>query len=173
MASNWLYEKVSDDFSPRFVLGEHGASPLVCFGINPSTAVPEKLDRTLSSVRNVSKAKFDGWIMLNLYPERATNPNDLSREIDEHIHARNIHHIGKIFRDYANPTVWAAWGGIIEIRPYLRRCLKEIVTILPSKTKWVHRGKLSKGKHPHHPLYLKKELAFEKFDMNDYLKNLK
>lgn len=168
----WLYERVSDDLSPRFVLGEHGASPLVCFGINPSTAVPEKLDRTLASVRNYSLGRFDGWIMLNVYPERATNPNDLAREMDEEIHARNIRHIRKIFRDYQNPVVWAAWGGIIETRPYLSRCLKDIVRSLPPKTRWFHRGQLCKGKHPHHPLYLRKEWDFERFDMNAYLESL-
>ena len=46
----WIYRFLSEK-EDRFVLGEMGLSPLVCFGINPSTAVPEKLDRTLSRVR--------------------------------------------------------------------------------------------------------------------------
>lgn len=172
MASQWLYEKVSDDLSPRFVLGEHGDSPLVCFGINPSTAVPEKLDRTLASVRNVSKNKFDGWIMLNVYPQRATDPQELSHTMDKQIHGRNLEHIEKIFRVYKDPTVWAAWGGIIEMRPYLIQCLKDIIKTVPPKTKWVSRGALAKGKHPHHPLYLKKNAPFERFDMKGYIKKL-
>jgi hypothetical protein len=172
MSTKWIYEKVSDDRSPRFVLGEQGKTPLVCFGINPSTAVPEKLDRTLASVRNYSRPQFDGWIMLNVYPQRATNPKDLHTVMDENIHRQNVRHIRKIFTTYSNPTVWAAWGGIIEIRPYLKRCLKDIVKVLPPDTRWMRRGSLSKGRHPHHPLYLKKEFGFEVFDMTGYLKGL-
>ena len=73
----WIYRFLSEK-EDRFVLGEMGLRPLICFGINPSTAVPEKLDRTLSRVKNESMIrKFDGWIMLNIYPQRATDPRKM------------------------------------------------------------------------------------------------
>lgn len=50
----WIY-KNNDDNSVRFILGEDGKSPLVCFGVNPSTATPEKLDRTLVQVQKTAK----------------------------------------------------------------------------------------------------------------------
>jgi len=166
----WLYEKNYNN-SARFVLGEHGKRPLVCFGINPSTAVPDNLDRTLSRVRNESKDRgFDGWIMFNLYPQRATNPENMHKAIESRIHKINKQHIRDIFIRYSNLTVWAAWGGIIQKRPFLKNCLREIVTMLPSSVKWVHMGELVAKQHPHHPLYLKKGLPFRSFDMNRYLK---
>jgi len=67
----WIYER--PDEKSRFVLGEIGERPLICFGVNSSTAEPgvKNLDHTLSSVRSVSKQEeFDGWIMLNLYAKR-------------------------------------------------------------------------------------------------------
>lgn len=76
----WIYKKTTDN-SSRFVLGEPGSNSLVCVGVNPSTATPEKLDNTLRTVKKLSAVHgFDGWIMLNLYPQRATNPNDMHAE---------------------------------------------------------------------------------------------
>ena len=60
----------------RYVLGRVGRRPLVCIGINPSTAQPGALDPTLKSVERLANANgFDSWIMFNVYPQRATNPN--------------------------------------------------------------------------------------------------
>ena len=45
----WYYEPHT--YQPyRFVLGRVGRHPLVCIGINPSTAQPGALDPTLKSV---------------------------------------------------------------------------------------------------------------------------
>jgi hypothetical protein len=65
----WIYER-SADGSARFVLGTVGVNPLVCFGINPSTAVPNAPDGT---VARVSKFAVDSWTMLNVYPQIATD----------------------------------------------------------------------------------------------------
>jgi hypothetical protein len=45
---DWIYEKAEDD-SSRYVLGIKGKKPLVCIGVNPSNAEPEKLENTLKS----------------------------------------------------------------------------------------------------------------------------
>ncbi len=39
----WIYEH-SEDNAYRYILGTQGNNPLICFGVNPSTACPEKLD---------------------------------------------------------------------------------------------------------------------------------
>ncbi len=165
----WIYKNTSDN-KARFVLGEKGNNPLVCFGVNSSTAEPEALDPTLTRVRNQSVANnFDGWIMLNLYPQRATNPKDMHQKRNKDIHTKNLYWINKIFLKHPNATVWAAWGGIINQRNYLKHCLKEIIPLVPSSTKWVRRGDLVGGKHPHHPLYLRNDLSFVSFDISQYL----
>ncbi len=171
----WIYIK-NDDNSARFVLGEAGRRPLICFGINSSTAKPpcsqsnpeENLDPTVKRVRRCSQDGFDGWIMLNIYPQRATDPKRIHTEKNGALHKRNLSEIKKIFCLYPSLKVWAAWGNLIEKRPFLMRFLKDIVALNPS-IQWVCKGKTKKG-HPRHPLFLKKGRAFESFDMEEYLK---
>ena len=78
----WYYEPHT--YLPyRYVLGRVGRHPLVCIGINPSTAQPGALDPTLKSVERLANANgFDSWIMFNVYPQRATDPNDMDRAPD-------------------------------------------------------------------------------------------
>ena len=67
----WYYEPHTYQ-SYRYVLGRVGKHPLVCIGINPSTAQPGALDPTLKSVERLAAANgFDSWIMFNVYPQRA------------------------------------------------------------------------------------------------------
>ena len=66
-------------------------SPLVCIGINPSTAQPGALDPTLKSVERLANANgFDSWIMFNVYPQRATDPNDMDRVPDRALCDENL-----------------------------------------------------------------------------------
>ena len=47
--SRWLY--VPNRYCDyRYILGTRGSRPLICVGINPSTAAPNALDNTLKSV---------------------------------------------------------------------------------------------------------------------------
>ena len=73
----WLYAPTT--FLPyRYVLGKRCERPLVCIGINPSTADPMRLDPTLQSVERIAaRGGFDGFMMMNVYAQRATVPNEL------------------------------------------------------------------------------------------------
>ena len=51
----WYYEPHTYQ-SYRYVLGRVGKHPLVCIGINPSTAQPGALDPTLKSVERLAAA---------------------------------------------------------------------------------------------------------------------
>ena len=171
---DWLYEN-DEGNKTRYVLGTKGETALVCFGINPSTAEPNKLDRTLESVQRIAHNNdFDSWIMLNIYPQRSTDPNGMHDELDIKIHKNNLFHIDKVLSKYNPPVIWAAWGTLINTRPYLAKCLEEIYAItLKYNCKWVTIGKCSIDGHPHHPLYLNSELEPETFDISSYLKQLK
>lgn len=166
---HWLYEH-NDLNTARYILGTEGKNPLVCIGINPSTAEPDNLDPTLQSVDRISKANgFDSWIMLNIYPQRSTNPDGLHLNREYVICDENKSWITKILKEY-NPTIWAAWGTNITKRPYLVNCLNEIVQIAnENNCKWVDYGERSIKGHPHHPLYLKKSSISSEFDINSYL----
>ena len=66
-SDKWLY--VPDFYTEyRYILGTRGSYPLICIGINPSTAAPDDLDNTLKSVSRIAAHNgFDSWIMFNVY----------------------------------------------------------------------------------------------------------
>ena len=75
----------------RYLLGTRGEKPLVCIGINPSTAEPDRLDPTLQSVERVAKNNgYDSFLMFNVYAQRATRPNDMERVCNEALHRANM-----------------------------------------------------------------------------------
>ena len=75
----WLY--VPNVYSEyRYILGTRGDRPLICMGINPSTAAPDALDPTLQSVERVARSNgYDSFLMFNVYAQRATRPDDMHR----------------------------------------------------------------------------------------------
>jgi hypothetical protein len=112
---NWIYSNNTDN-TARFSLGIEGNKTLVCIGINPSTASPEKPDATIRKVSKIAEIKgYDSWIMLNLYPQRATNPDLLHPISDIDLHQENLRIIASVFAQN-KPSVWAAWGNLIEKR---------------------------------------------------------
>jgi hypothetical protein len=50
----WLYQNNRTN-TVRYVLGTEGHYPLICFGVNPSTAEPDNLDPTLKSVDRIAR----------------------------------------------------------------------------------------------------------------------
>ena len=175
--ARWLY--VPNTYSEyRYILGTRGSRPLICIGINPSTAVPGDLDNTLKSVERIAAGNgFDSFLMFNVYAQRATRPEDMDRSFNETLHRENMEafryilaRVGKAYR----PAVWAAWGTIIEKRPYLPDCVRDMVSIgAEYDARWLCAGKCSKKGHPHHPLYLRKDEAVREFDVEAYLNTLK
>ena len=71
------------------------------------------------------------------------------------------------------PAVWAAWGAVIEKRPYLPDCVRDMVEIGSRfGAEWLCAGKRSVKGHPHHPLYLRKDEKTLPFDVKEYLDTL-
>ena len=75
--TRWLY--VPNRYSEyRYILGTRGRKPLICMGINPSTAAPDALDPTLQSAQRIALANgYDSFLMFNVYAQRATRPDDM------------------------------------------------------------------------------------------------
>ena len=167
----WIY--IPDFYSEyRYVLGTVGKKPLITIGINPSTAEPDNLDNTLKSVQRIATHNgFDSFIMFNVYAQRATDPDDMDRELNLMLHAENMKAFEYILkRSGDSPAIWAAWGAIIEKRGYLKDCIADMIAIGESYgAKWYTAGKKSIKGHPHHPLYLKKDSLVEDFDVKEYL----
>ena len=166
----WLY--VPDFYTDyRYILGTRGEKPLICIGINPSTAEPGNLDNTLKSVQRIAGANgFDSFIMFNVYAQRATRPEDMDRALDPRLHRENMAAFGYVLAHGGPaPAVWAAWGNIIEIRGYLKDCLLDMIDLgRRYGAVWYTAGARSKKGHPHHPLYLKKDSALDPFDAAAY-----
>ena len=89
-AERWLY--VPDFYADyRYILGTRGVRPLICIGVNPSTAAPDDLDPTLQSVQRIALANgFDSFVMFNVYAQRATRPADMERELNPALHRENM-----------------------------------------------------------------------------------
>jgi len=169
----WLY--VPDHYSEyRYLLGTRGQRPLICVGINPSTAIPDRLDNTLKSAERIALHNgYDSFVMFNVYAQRATDPDDMERELNPVLHQENMKAFSWLLsQSAAPPDIWAAWGAIIEKRPYLPACVLDMAAIGQRfNARWFTAGPRSKAGHPHHPLYLKKDAPLDPFnDLTDYLK---
>jgi len=167
----WIYHH--DEPLTRYSLGIEGSNPLVGIGVNPSTAKPGDLDPTVTNVARFAENNgYDGWLMFNLYPQRATNPDKMHKHFQKKIHQKNIAVIESLVQHYS-PDVWCAWGTLIEKRPYLNRCLRDIYNVLSTfGCTYFRRGKISKAGHPHHPLYLRKTEPLREFNLQSYLNKI-
>ena len=158
----------------RYILGIRGENPLICVGINPSTAKPGDLDNTLKSVERIALGNgFDSFIMFNVYAQRATNPDDMEKTCNLLLHKENMAAFQYVLSLSSAPAVWAAWGTIIEKRDYLPDCLRDMLKIGEQcGASWHCAGAVSKKGHPHHPLYLRKDEKLRPFDVPAYLEKL-
>ena len=122
--------QASSDNCQRYVIGKSGARPLHVIGLNPSTASQNKSDTTITKINNFSiQNKYDGFLVYNLYPIRATNPDNLPARYN----AKVIHNNAKIIFDYISDSnqmdIWVAWGQMINKRSYLIKSLSEIMML--------------------------------------------
>lgn len=160
------------DALTRFALGKKGTNPLIVFGINPSEADDKIPDSTIKRVIGFAKSLGnDGWLMLNIYPQRNVNPDMLHLEMNEDWHWNNMLTITRHIQALENPTLIAAWGTNIIRRPYLKQCLSSVMDGV-SELPWKTIGPLTNEGHPKHPLYLNGDLQLEEFNMPTYLSKL-
>ncbi len=169
----WLY--APNFYSEyRYILGTRGQNPLICIGINPSTAKPDDLDNTLKSVERIALGNsFDSFIMFNVYAQRATDPDAMEKTCNLTLHRENLQAFRYILSLSKAPAIWAAWGAVIEKRRYLPECVRDLLEAgREYGAQWYCAGKITKAGHPHHPLYLRKDEKLKSFDVEGYLENL-
>ncbi len=170
-ADKWLY--VPNAYSEyRYILGTRGKKPLICIGINPSTAAPDALDPTLQSAQRIALSNgYDSFLMFNVYAQRATRPDDMERECNAFLHEENCKAFAYLLSLSPQPAIWAAWGNIIEKRPYLMDCLRDFAAQgQTAGARWFSAGPPLKSGHPHHPLYLKRDTVLLDLDIAAYLR---
>ena len=168
--TKWLY--APNFYSEyRYILGTRGTKPLICIGINPSTAQPDDLDNTLKSVQRIALGNgYDSFLMFNVYAQRATDPDAMERVCNPLLHRENMEAFRYVLSLSDSPAIWAAWGAVIEKRGYLKDCLRDMLDIgRKYGAQWYCAGAITKKGHPHHPLYLRKDEKLRPFDVEHYL----
>lgn len=163
----WIYKRNQTN-SARFVLGEYNSfadTTLICVGINPSTAEPDKLDNTLRRVKAIAAEHgYVNWVMINIYPQRATESDDLHAQCDMQLHSDNLTEIKNLLTSFCNADILLAYGNLIDKRPYLKNCFGDIMQLVGPR----FAGKLycirrTKNGNPVHPLYQKTTAPFTEF----------
>mgnify|MGYP004490391749 FL=1 len=168
--TKWLY--APNFYSEyRYILGTRGTKPLICIGINPSTAQPDDLDNTLKSVQRIALGNgYDSFLMFNVYAQRATDPDAMEKVCNSLLHRENMEAFRYVLSLSDSPAIWAAWGAVIEKRGYLKDCLRDMLDIgRKYGAQWYCAGAITKKGHPHHPLYLRKDEKLRPFDVEHYL----
>ena len=162
------------DNSARFLLGTEGKKKLFVMGVNPSTADARHADHTIRKIEGfIRRAGFDGFVMANIYPARATNPHLLDLQANQHLIDQNITQIITQLQQVESPLIWAAWGNTIEKRAYLFPCLEHLKNaIRPYHPKWLQCGSLTRRNHPRHPSRLSYDMPFQEFEIDRYCESL-
>ena len=147
--------KMVGDERVRYSLTHKGDNPMIVIGINHSPADKDKPDATMRRVMGFAERYgFDSFVMLNVYPLRATNPAALPQECDAELHTANIREIVNVVSSHPGASILLAYGGNINSRKYLRPCLRDIVeAIKPYSPKYFQIGTaLNRDGSPKHPL---------------------
>jgi hypothetical protein len=154
----------------RFTLGKTGQHKLFVVGLNPSTATQEKSDVTVAKVKGVADRNgFDGFVMLNLYPVRATDYNELPNIENREASQENLAKIEQLISVETSQAIWAAWGKGILARSFFKSlCLELFTRLAPHGVVWKHFGPLTKSGHPRHPSRLNYSWHFSDFDVVRY-----
>lgn len=167
----YIYATSNDDVGVRYVLGKPAKKNIICFGINPSTATPEKLDKTIQNVVKIAENNgYDGWIMLNVYPKRETQSALLQQICKDFAqtdyHKNNLKVISDILNCEKEPSVWCAWGNSIMNASELYGYLQDIYELLSKKNiKWLElKGMRTKSGHPRHPSRVRHSCKLAEFE---------
>ncbi|MFS2242364.1 DUF1643 domain-containing protein [Microbacterium sp. OR16] len=137
----------------RFAIGrvdKRCADPLVVLGMNPSHATMKRSDRTVNRVIRASEELgHDGWVMLNLYPERNPDQQSLGK-YSKKLSKKNARAIVKRVRKLGVKRILGAWGDLKH--PALKRARSDVLKRLKKAGIEVYYfGSLTKNGNPRHP----------------------
>src|SRR3546814_4018098 len=108
--------------------------------------------------------------MLNLYPQRSTDPRGMHLVNEAARQEENEQHSAALL-DGRPLTLLGAWGELIATRSYLPQLLAGIVAVNDaSACEWVSIGDLLKSGHPRHPSREGYALPLQRLDVTGYLR---
>lgn len=139
----------------RFALGRvalvsPGKPPLVVLGMNPSYADDQRSDKTINRIIEASVHHgYSGWVMLNLYPERATSPDNLA-PFDQQLSTSNCNAMEAVLTRFGVTAVLGAWGN--PPNQTIRAARKDVLSTLKRLNVQVFSfDALTAEGHPRHP----------------------
>ena len=157
-----LWDPDPEEQIHRFALGHvAGASiqnpPFIAICMNPSFADQTKSDKTVDRlVRASTDNNHTGWMMLNLYPERATDASNLS-PYDPKLSTANCAVIEHQLRKYGAREVLGAWGDLKH--PTLQQAKVDVLTTLDQiGVRLFTFDELTARGNPRHPTPRRREL---------------
>lgn len=163
MNENRLY--IGDD-KECYAIGEPGKYNLLVVGLSPTDATSE--NPTIKRIRKITeKYGYYGWIMVNLYPARIADSDNLPDKMDASISGRNIEVIKNLQNEYVLGAVYAIWGDDFNERDYLPIECQKIVNVIRDIS-WYTRGMTRYG-HPKHPIKVTYAHEMKWFPVQDYL----
>ena len=159
----------------RFVLEQPGKKMLLVVGLNPSTADETHPDPTTHKVMGFAEGGgYDGFAMLNLSSERATDKWSLSATLDEPMHRKNLDVAADLLQRYPAADILVAFGNDISAKPYLKQCFLDLYDVLrTSRGQWFQIGKLTVKGNPRHPLYARYDWGLVPFEVEKYMTKFK
>ncbi len=152
----------------RYLLEKDGKRKLIVLGLNPSTADSDKADPTMTRVMQFAEQEgFDSFAMINLYPQRATNPKNV-KSFDDEIHKKNLEKIEALVKRIDNPVILLAFGvNILKKEGFLKYFYKIYKSLNENyKPSWKYL-ELSKDGVPRHVLCLSYSLRMKDFKFGD------
>lgn len=160
----------------RHLLGHLNCErPLVALLCNPSIASANVCDRTARMVAKTSQIllqddgkPYDGWAIVNLYPERATNRANLSKYnqlyVDENIKTQL-----NIMGEYDITEIWGAWGDVKNYEQLIKGRDSLFNVLLKKDIKIFALTPLNKDGSPRHPSRTKISTQKKYLDYKNYI----
>ena len=141
----------------RYIIGKKGENMLVALCMNPSKAQDITSDRTVNTViRRAQREGYDGWAVINIYPERATDKKNLEK-FDPKLCDANVEAIRRFIQEHNINEIWGAWGKADIAQLHIGR--DAVLTMLKEEAVSVYGFNRLKSGEPHHPLYINYEKA--------------
>ena len=125
-----------NDNTKRFLIGKKGQHEMLAIALNPSTANEDKLDPTSKNIELIANNNgCDGWWLVNLYPERISNPNKLTHKGNIKLTKKNIEFIKRILisPNYNFSKIICCWGNFITKRSFLSESANQLLIYLKSQ----------------------------------------
>ena len=165
-----------NDENCRYLIGTVGTKPLICIGLNPSSATPLKIDRTFRRLQDIAKLNdFDSIIVFNLYPFLNSETYKKSSIINEQ-EKINFQVISDIIQELSismKLKVLFCWGDNIKNYENYKYNRRKMCQILENFSNDIYCLKRTKENNPISPIFMKTNTTLQNFedDFESYLKD--